>query len=92
MAAEIGQAEQQGKQQRYRQDLDKSLREQRDVVVEDRRERGVVDNEIIEVAEQVHHDPEHGKRVEAVQQRPRKFPQQIFGQDAHCYKNTRTAR
>jgi hypothetical protein len=52
----------------------------------------VVDNEIIEVAEQVHHDPEHGKRVEAVQQRPRKFPQQIFGQDAHCYKNTRTAR
>jgi hypothetical protein len=49
-------------------------------------EPGVVLQKVGEIVQQIEHDPQHGKRVETVQQRHREFPQQVFIDDAHVLR------
>ena len=81
--AEVRQAKQQPQQQRHRHDQEEHFRENNQVVVDDRAEAGVVLDEFVKRAKKIDDDHQHGERVEAIQQRPGKFTQQIFVENPH---------
>ncbi len=83
MFGEVGEAEEQAEEQGHRDDLHERFGEEDEIVPGGLEERGFGLDEVVEPPEQIHHQPEQRKGVEAVEERQQEFPQQVSVEDAH---------
>ena len=81
--AEVGEAEQQSEQEGHGHDDHEHLGKQNEIIVNDSADAGVVLDELVQCPEQIDDDHQHREDVEAIQQRPGVFAQQIFVENPH---------
>ena len=81
--AEVGEAEQESEQEGHRHDDHEHLGKENEIIVDDGAEAGVVLDEVVQGPEQIDDDHQHREGIEAVEQRPGVFAQQIFVENPH---------